>query len=46
MRCGVCGRRTQGSWNNGAAYYRCVFLSQYAAKNKLDHPRWICMGLT
>lgn len=29
----------QGSWNNGAAYYRCVFLSQYAAKNKIDHPR-------
>jgi site-specific DNA recombinase len=39
VRCGVCGRRIQGSWNNGAAYYRCVFLSQYAAKNKLDHPR-------
>ena len=29
----------QGSWNNGAAYYRCVFLSQYAAKNKISHPR-------
>ncbi|MGO8887765.1 MAG: hypothetical protein ACLPUO_29355 [Streptosporangiaceae bacterium] len=29
----------QGSWNNDAAYYRCVFLSQYAAKNKIDHPR-------
>src|SRR5450755_749675 len=39
LRCKVCGRRMQGSWNNGAAYYRCVFLSQYAAKNKLDHPR-------
>ena len=39
VRCGVCGRRMQGSWNNGAAYYRCVFLSQYAAKNKVSHPR-------
>jgi site-specific DNA recombinase len=29
----------QGSWNNGAPYYRCVFLSQYAAKNKISHPR-------
>lgn len=29
----------QGSWNNDAAYYRCVFLSQYAAQNKVSHPR-------
>jgi site-specific DNA recombinase len=29
----------QGSWNNHAAYYRCMFLSRYAAKNKVDHPR-------
>ena len=29
----------QGSWNNDAAHYRCMFLSQYAAKNKLSHPR-------
>jgi site-specific DNA recombinase len=29
----------QGSWNNDAAYYRCMFLSQYAAKNKIRHPR-------
>jgi site-specific DNA recombinase len=39
LYCGVCERRMQGSWNNHAAYYRCVFLSQYAAKNKVDHPR-------
>jgi hypothetical protein len=37
--CGICERRMQGSWNNHAAYYRCMFLSQYAAKNKVDHPR-------
>ena len=39
LRCKVSGRHMQGSWNNGAAYYRCVFLSQYAAKNKISHPR-------
>jgi site-specific DNA recombinase len=39
LYCGICDRRMQGSWNNDAAYYRCVFLSQYAAKNKIDHPR-------
>lgn len=26
--CGICGRRMQGSWNNDAAYYRCVFLRE------------------
>ena len=35
--CGICGRRMQGSWNNDAAYYRCVFLSQYAAKSPLEN---------
>jgi site-specific DNA recombinase len=39
LYCGICGRRMQGSWNNDAAYYRCVFLREYAAKNKIDHPR-------
>jgi len=39
--CGACGRRMQGSWNNDAAYYRCMFLTQYAAKNKIDHPRTV-----
>lgn len=28
----------QGSWNNGKPHYRCVFLSDYAAKNKVAHP--------
>lgn len=37
--CDLCKRRMQGSWNNDAAYYRCMFLSQYAAANKIDHPR-------
>ena len=38
MRCGICGRKMQGSWNNGKPHYRCTFLNQYAAKNKIDHP--------
>ena len=38
VRCGVCGRKMQGSWNNGKPYYRCTFLSQCAAKNKVNHP--------
>ncbi|MCW2897619.1 MAG: Recombinase, partial [Actinomycetia bacterium] len=38
MRCGICERKMQGSWNNGKPHYRCTFLSEYAAKNKIDHP--------
>jgi site-specific DNA recombinase len=38
VRCGVCKRRMQGSWNNGKPHYRCTFLTQYAAKNKVNHP--------
>ena len=28
LYCGICGRKMQGSWNNGAAYYRCVYRSR------------------
>lgn len=28
----------QGSWNQDRPNYRCSFLSQYAAKNKVNHP--------
>ena len=38
IRCGVCGRKMQGSWNNGRPHYRCTFLSEYGAKNKVNHP--------
>ena len=38
LRCGFCGRKMQGSWNNGKPHYRCTFLSQYAARNKIEHP--------
>ncbi|MGI8451453.1 MAG: hypothetical protein ACR2MP_30565 [Streptosporangiaceae bacterium] len=30
-------------WKNDAAYNRCVFLSQYVAKNKIEHPRAVCL---
>ena len=29
MRCGRCGRRMQGQWNHGKAYYRCKFTADY-----------------
>jgi DNA invertase Pin-like site-specific DNA recombinase len=38
VRCGICGRKMQGTWNNGRPHYRCMFLNQYAAKNKIQHP--------
>ncbi|WP_261561840.1 recombinase family protein [Frankia tisae] len=39
MRCGICQRRMQGSWNNGKAHYRCVYPDQYALANHVKHPR-------
>ena len=30
VRCGICGRRMQGSQNHGRAYYRCKFPAEYA----------------
>jgi site-specific DNA recombinase len=38
VRCTACGRKMPGSCNNGKPHYRCNFLSQYAAKNKVNHP--------
>jgi len=38
VRCGICGRKMQGSWNHDRPHYRCMFLSEYAAKNKIPHP--------
>ena len=32
MRCGRCGRRMQGQWNHGKAYYRCEFTAAYPVK--------------
>jgi site-specific DNA recombinase len=30
LRCAICGRRMQASWNHGRPYYRCKFPSEYA----------------
>ncbi len=37
MRCGVCGRRMQGHWNHGRAYYRCKFRDD-VPRRRLDPP--------
>jgi len=39
LRCGVCGRLMQGTWNNDEPYYRCRFPGEYAAANGIAHPR-------
>ena len=41
LYCGICERRMQGTWNNHQTYYRCMFPSQYALANKIDHPRTV-----
>jgi hypothetical protein len=33
----ACGRRMQGNWAHGQAYYRCRFPNEYALANKVDH---------
>ena len=38
MRCGVCGRRMQGHWSHGRAYYRCKFTEDYPDGGR-EHPR-------
>ncbi|GAC1602031.1 MAG: recombinase family protein [Acidimicrobiales bacterium] len=40
MSCGICGRKMQGSWNNGRPYYRCKFPSEYAI-SAAQHDRTI-----
>jgi DNA invertase Pin-like site-specific DNA recombinase len=40
MRCGVCGRRMQGSWNHDQPYYRCKFPAEYAIAEQ-RHPKTI-----
>lgn len=39
LRCAVCSRLMQGTWNNGEPYYRCRFPEEYAAANGIAHPR-------
>jgi hypothetical protein len=39
LRCGLCERKMQGSWNHGSAHYRCTFASEYALAKRIDHPK-------
>lgn len=39
LRCALCGRLMQGTWNNAETYYRCRFPGAYAAANEIRHPR-------
>ena len=40
VTCARCGRRMQGSWNHGRAYYRCKFPVEYAVSEE-KHPKTI-----
>jgi site-specific DNA recombinase len=39
VTCGLCGRKMQGSYNNNAHQYRCLYAANYAAVKGLDHPK-------
>ena len=41
IRCGLCGRRMQGSFNNGREHYRCQFAAEYAIAKDVDHPKTV-----
>jgi site-specific DNA recombinase len=38
LRCGLCDRRMQGSWNHKQAYYRCRYPAEYALPRRAQHP--------
>jgi DNA invertase Pin-like site-specific DNA recombinase len=38
LRCGLCDRRMQGSWNHEQAYYRCRYPTEYALPRRAQHP--------
>jgi len=39
LRCGLCERRMQGSWNHEQAYYRCCYPAEYALPRRAQHPK-------
>ncbi len=41
ITCGLCGRRMQGTFNNGREHYRCQFATEYALAKGIDHPRTV-----
>ena len=41
LRCGLCDRRMQGSWNHEQAYYRCRYPTEYALPRRAQHQRTV-----
>jgi len=41
IRCGLCGRKMQGTWNHDSAHYRCQYAAEYAQLNDIDHPKTV-----
>lgn len=41
LRCGICLRRMQGTWNHDRPHYRCAYRIEYASNGRLDHPRTV-----
>lgn len=41
LRCRLCDRRMQGSWNHEQAYYRCRYPTEYALPRRAQHPRTV-----
>lgn len=41
IRCSLCNRRMNGSWNHDSAMYRCKFPEEYAQRKGLEHPRTV-----
>lgn len=39
LRCGLCDRRMQGTWNHGRPHYRCRYPAEYGLANKTEHPK-------
>jgi site-specific DNA recombinase len=39
LRCGLCDRRMQGTWNHGRPHYRCRYPAEYALTEEIDHPK-------
>jgi hypothetical protein len=38
LRCAICRRKMQGTFNNGKSHYRCRYTAEYARSAALDHP--------
>lgn len=38
LHCNLCGRRMQGQWTHGQAYYRCKFTDEYPGGDE-QHPK-------